>query len=346
MFRRLASLAPRASGAGLVARYGLRSRHLVVGGCVVGGVSGAALVNSSAMCDGAGAAVAAGPSLLQKCVAEAIGTGMIVSGGCGVVCALKYAGHPITPLGIGAAFGLSVTLAIYATAGISGAHLNPAVTISLVTQGAMDAAEAGPYIAAQIVGAAVAAVLNLAMFSAGVAAMEAKEGIKRGAKGAILLIFDCFPTILRRCCHCFPADFGLCAGSCASFAGAFGMVPNGAICSNPRALFVETVITGFLVFSIYAFTDPNNKVADGAAPVLIGTTVAALVHVFAPVTGAGMNPARDLGPRLVTLATGWGGAALSSGWWIYTLGPITGGVLGGFAYKYTLGAAHEANKED
>ena len=312
MLSRLAAIAPR--GSSLVAR-GLRAKtSVVVGGGCIGGLSAAWLL-SSAQCAGESDAAPAQPSLLQKCVAEAIGTGMIVAGGCGVVCALKYAGHPITPLGIGAAFGMSVTLAIYCTAGISGAHLNPAVTISLVTQGVMDAAEAGPYIAAQIFGGAVAAGLNLAMFGAGIAAFEAKEGLKRGAKG-----------------------------SCSVFAGAFGMIPNHAICSNPRALFVETVITGFLVFCIYGFTDPNNKVADGAAPVLIGTTVAALVHIFAPVTGAGMNPARDLGPRLVTLCTGWGGAALSSGWWVYTLGPILGGILGGLAYSNTLGAGHKAGK--
>ena len=57
-----------------------------------------------------------------------------------------------------------------------------------------------------------------------------------------------------------------------------------------------------------------------------------------------MNPARDLGPRLVSLCTGWGGAALSSGWWVYTLGPILGGILGGLAYSNTLGAGHKVGK--
>jgi glycerol uptake facilitator protein len=236
-----------------------------------------------------------------------------------VVCALKFAGHSVNALGIAAAFGTSVTLAIYATADISGAHLNPAVTASLVVNNGFSAAEGAAYMAAQCTGAAVAAALNYMAFSKGIAATEAAGKIIRGAKG-----------------------------SCDVFGGAFGMIPNKAVCSVPAACLVEVLITAGLVYCIYAFTDPNNKaVPQGAAPVLIGTTVAAFVHGFAPVTGAGMNPARDLGPRLVragfssspqlariwvitghshdvsapclacaqvTMAAGWGGTALSSGW--------------------------------
>ena len=91
-------------------------------------------------------------------------------------------------------------------------------------------------------------------------------------------------------------------------------------------------MTAVLVFIIFAIGDENGAVPSGAGPALVGTTVAALVTVFGPVTGCGMNPARDLGPRLVTLLTGWGSAATTS-WWIYTLGPVTGAVLGGMAYQ-------------
>jgi len=51
----------------------------------------------------------------------------------------------------------------------------------------------------------------------------------------------------------------------------------------------------------------------------------ALVGMFGPVTGCGMNPARDLGPRLITALAGWKGAAFSPGWPIYTVGPLIGG---------------------
>ena len=67
----------------------------------------------------------------------------------------------------------------------------------------------------------------------------------------------------------------------------------------------------------------------------VGSTVAGLICTFGPVTGCGMNPARDLGPRLVTLLTGWGGAALTASW-CYTLGPCVGACLGAYPYKNTL----------
>jgi MIP family channel proteins len=244
------------------------------------------------------------PSLMAKCVAEAVGTGLIIQGGCGVVCAAKYAGSGVGTFGLAAVWGVSVMLAVYATAPISGAHLNPAVTCALVACDKAPAEEAPFYIGAQLAGATVAAAVNYLIFSAGIKALEAAQQVKRGS-----------------------------AASTAIFHGAFGMVPTAALVSPVGALVAEAWMTAVLVFCIFAFTDPEGAVPDGAGPATIGATVATLVAVFGPVTGCGMNPARDLGPRLVTLCTGWGGAALSS-CWIYTLGPLAGAVLGGKAYLY------------
>ena len=149
--------------------------------------------------------------------------------------------------------------------------------------------------------------MNYAVFASGIAAMEAGEAIVRGT-----------------------------AASTASFAGAFGMVPNPALIGPVGALVAEIWMTGLLLFLIAAITDAAaGSVADAAAPALIGTSVAVLIGTFGGVTGCGMNPARDLGPRLVTLATGWGGAALTS-WWVYTLGPLIGAPLGMYAYRQLL----------
>ena len=126
------------------------------------------------------------------------------------------------------------------------------------------------------------------------------------------------------------------AASSASFAGAFGMLPNAAVIGPFGAFVAEIWMTGLLLFLISAITDAGAKsVPDAAAPALIGTSVAVLIGTFGPVTGCGMNPARDLGPRLVTLLTGWGGVALSSAW-IYTLGPLIGGPLGMMAYRQLM----------
>ena len=69
---------------------------------------------------------------------------------------------------------------------------------------------------------------------------------------------------------------------------------------------------------------------------MIGTAVFILAAQFAPVTGACMNPARDLGPRIITHFAGWGAANLSFGWWAYSAGPVIGAILGGALYNNVL----------
>ena len=248
-----------------------------------------------------------GPSMEQRLIAEAVGTGIIVQFGCGAVCALKYANAQFGLFGISCAWGIGVALAVYATRAVSGAHLNPAVTTALVSIDAFPAEEAPLYVAAQMLGATVAATVNYLVFSAGIAASEATASIVRGT-----------------------------AASTASFAGAFGMVPNTAITGSIGAFAAEMWMTSVLLFLILAIGDTKHgSVPEGAQPVLVGSAVAGLICIFGPVTGCGMNPARDLGPRLVTLLTGWGSAALTAGW-VYTLGPCVGACLGAHAYKQTL----------
>ena len=288
-----------------------------------GGVAlGIGCVGSSALCDNAKtkacnaapstAAAAAeeksGPTFEFRCLAEAIGTAILVQGGCGAVCAAKYAGMP-TPT-VPMMWGLSVTLAIYVVGSISGAHLNPAVTAGLVAADKFPVEEAPLYMLAQTVGAALAGAVNYAIFAGAIAAHEAAGGIVRGA-----------------------------AASTASFHGAFGLVPEAALISPVGALLAEAWVSACLVFMVFAITDPNGAVPEHAAPVAVGATVTTLICILAPLTGCGMNPARDLGPRLVTLLAGWGGAAASSAW-IYTLGPLAGGVIGALAYQQVF-AAHK-----
>jgi len=69
-----------------------------------------------------------------------------------------------------------------------------------------------------------------------------------------------------------------------------------------------------------------------AVPIIVGLTITALIGVFAPLTSAGINPARDLGPRLVAYAAGWGAPVFQSAW-AYTVGPLIGAPLGVLLYK-------------
>ena len=176
--------------------------------------------------------------MAQRLIAEVIGTGIIVQLGCGVVSASKYAGANFTVFGLAATWGVAVALAVYATRSVSGAHLNPAVTSALVSIDAFPAEEAPFYVVAQIIGATVAGAANYLIFSAGIAATEAAEGIVRGA-----------------------------VGSSSSFAGAFGMVPNTALLSPLGALVAEVWMTGILVFMIMAIGDAGSEsVPSAAAP--------------------------------------------------------------------------------
>ena len=88
---------------------------------------------------------------------------------------------------------------------------------------------------------------------------------------------------------------------------------------------------------VIAYADPTNAaVPEGAAPALIGATVTTLIVGGGPLTGCGMNPARDLGPRIITMLSGWGGASFNPGFWIYTAGPLVGAVAGGTLYNVLL----------
>lgn len=247
---------------------------------------------------------AAQPTLAQRCMAEAVGTGIIVHGGCGVVAACKYASSGMGLFGLATIWGVSVALAIFATRDISGAHLNPAISCSLAANAGFPVEELAPYVGAQVCGATFAGAVNYALMAAGIASVESVQKIVRGT-------------------------------STATFAGAFGMAPTAALLSPAGAVLAEVWATSVLAFLVFALTDPRGTVPRDAAPVLIGSVVAVLITIFGPMTGCGMNPARDLGPRLVSFAAGWGSVAWSH-WWIYTLGPVVGAVLGGAFYTFAF----------
>jgi glycerol uptake facilitator protein len=245
---------------------------------------------------------------LRACAHEALGTGLIVLLGCGSVCSAKYLASGLSLGGASLTWGAAVALAVFATRDASGAHLNPAVTAALAVHRpeAVPPAMAGAYMAAQTLGAAGAAALNYAVFSRAICAHEAAVGLPRGAPG-----------------------------SAAAYAGAFALLP-GPLRSAPSALAAEALATSALVYLVFALTDLQSSTPPAAAPALIGAAVTALVSVFGPVCGAGMNPARDLGPRLVVLAAGWRGEGLR-GLPIYTLGPLAGAIAGGGLYDALQG---------
>ena len=239
-------------------------------------VGGAALRAGATDVDAS--ACACKKKLLREMLAEAIGTGIIVHLGCGTVCAAIYRSAQVGLFQIAAIWAIAVSLAIYCTAGISGAHLNPAMTLAFSVLRDFPKGKVIWYWLAQVIGATSAAALNYALYAKQILLFEASEGIIRGT-------FDSFRS-----------------------AAAFGEYFIETNIGWKTAFLAEACGTCVLAFVIFALTNKNNKdtVPKGMEPALIGCTVAALISVLAPLTHAGFNPARDFGPRIISHFMGWG----------------------------------------
>ena len=256
---------------------------------------------------------------------EMLGTYLLVLFGTGSVASAVLSGAQVGLWQVAAVWGFGVALAIYVSAGMSGAHLNPAVSLSMALLRPADfpAARLLPYVASQLAGAVLAGGTVAALFGPLLRRFEAAREIVRGTPGSELsaMVFgEYFPN---------PAMFGTDAAA-------------RALVSPWQAALVEGFGTAVLVLVIFALTSPRNgdRPGRGITPFFIGFTVAVLISLFAPLTQAGWNPARDFGPRLVAFALGWGAVAIpgpDGGFWAYIVGPLVGGPLGGLAWRLTEG---------
>ncbi len=237
--------------------------------------------------------------LVKEMIAEFFGTYIIVQIGCGTVCAAIFKGAQTGLWQIAAVWSIAVTLAICATASISDAHLNPAITLAFATSRGFSWNKVLPFIFAQTCGAVTAAAINFGLYHDSIAKFEAVNNIVRGTAESV------------------------------QSASAFGEY--WSVSSAAGAFFAEAYGTAMLAFMIFALTNPKNETTaknPHLIPPLIGATVGALISVIAPLTQAGFNPARDFGPRIVSWLAGWGGIAMK-GWWVYVLAPIVGACIGG-----------------
>jgi glycerol uptake facilitator protein len=260
------------------------------------------------------------PPLPAWVVGEFAGTFLLVFFGCGSVAAAVLTGAQVGIFQVAIVWGLGIATAIYLTGGLSGAHLNPAVTLSLATSAGFPWRRVPGYLAIQVLGAFTASAVLYLVFAGPLRAFEAAQGIVRGAPGseASAMIFgEFFPN---------PGGRPLTAHSAA-------LVPPGT------AFFIEALGTAILVLVILAVTNPGNpsrpRVLTAAT---IGLTITLLISLMGPLTMAGFNPARDFAPRLFSSLAGWGRvpfAANGSGWFIvYILAPIVGGQAGGLVYRW------------
>ncbi|MBT7300795.1 MAG: MIP family channel protein [Victivallales bacterium] len=261
--------------------------------------------------------------MIRAYVAELIGTFLLVFFGVGVVHAAVLTGAQSGLWHVAVVWAVGVSLAIYASAAHSGAHLNPALTVSFVVFRRFPLRRAVPYVVAQVLGAFLAAAVLYVLFGGVLAHFEATHGLVRGAPGselAAMVYGEYFPN--------------------PGIAKELSWAPS--VVSLPTAMLAEAIGTGLLAFFVFALTHPRNAAAPGTklAPVFIGLTVAAIISILAPLTQAGLNPARDFGPRLFAWFAGWGRIAIPGprgGFFaVYILAPILGALVGSAVFQFGL----------
>jgi aquaporin NIP len=216
------------------------------------------------------------PDLARRAAAEAIGAFALVFAGCGAI--VTDAEHPgaLGVVGIALVFGLVVMAMVYATGHLSGAHLNPAVTLAFALTRHLPARDAISYVGAQALGAVAASALLLAIWPSEPAAL-----------GTTL------PSV----------------GSGSAFA-------------------YEAILTALLMFTIMAVATDTRAVGAGSA-IAIGGVIGLDALFGGPITGASMNPARSIGPALVS--------GTFHDLWIYLAAPPLGAAVGALAYQVVRG---------
>jgi MIP family channel proteins len=247
----------------------------------------------------------------REAAAEFLGTFVLIVFGSAVVAQVVFGnGNNGNYLSISLGWGLAVTFGIYASAGVSGAHLNPAVTLALAVHRGFPWSKLVPYALAQTAGAFTGALVTFLTY---------REA------------FDKFDGGVRQV-----------AGPLAT-AGIFATYPQPYL-SLAGGVVDQIVGTALLVLVVFALGDGRNFAPEGRfGPVLVGAVVVLIGMTFGLNSGYAINPARDLGPRVFTFLAGWGPEVFRAGhgwWWVPLVAPPVGAVLGGFLYDLLVARHH------
>ena len=237
-------------------------------------------------------------TLAAELLAEFLGTMVLILFGNGVVAMVVLfdkGGYTNITL----AWGLAVTMGIYIAGKISGAHLNPAVTLALAVFRDFPWKKVLPYSLVQIAGAFVAAGLVYFNYHPQFIAMDPTLDHTAG-------VFTTFP--------------------------AFPMQP-------AAGLIDQTIGTALLLLMIFAITDERNTPPGNLTPLMVGLVVVVIGMAFGGMHGYAINPARDFGPRLFTVVAGFRNNGLTDGaliFWVPIVGPLLGGLIGAGLYDKVL----------
>jgi len=243
----------------------------------------------------------------KEFIGETLGTFLLVLFGCGSVAVSVLFGAHQGLMQIALAWGIGVTLAIYLTRHMSCAHLNPAVSLSMVISKRMDYRKLPAYLLGQFVGAFLAGLTIYLLFSPSISGYESIHGIVRGVPESV--------------------------ATAKMFGEYYTNSGSSAVVSLPLAIGAEAFGTFLLLLMIFALTEGCNvgRPDNALAPMFIGLTVTSIICLIAPLTQAGLNPARDFGPRMIAWLFGWDNAAfpdhVGGFFFVYILAPIIGGAL-------------------
>ncbi len=259
-------------------------------------------------------------------IAEFFGTGILILFGDGCVASFALftnlgPNNAPTPFAnlwpvIMFGWGLAVMLGIYVAGAISGAHINPAVTLALAARGKHPWNKVLPYWGGQVLGAFVAGGILFYVYQGALVHQLGVNGLSIGQiadpnKG-YGWVFYTFPK---------------------AFVGTFGAFGD------------EFIGTALLVGLIFAITDSRNQPVQGNLnPFIIGLLIVAIGASFGLNTGYAINPARDFGPRLwIALVSGFRSFSVNNYYfWIPIVGPLLGGVAGAYIYDFTIHKIIEA----
>jgi len=240
--------------------------------------------------------------------AEMLGTFTLIIFGVGVV-----AQTVLTPFSAGAqsihwAWGLGVVMGVYVAGGISGAHINPAVTLALAVRRGFPWGKVAPYMLAQLIGAFLAALVVRWNFYEAFNKFDPAKGFKSQ------VVFNTYPNNTN---------------------------PYANI-SQLGALRDQIIGTAMLLILVLAIIDTRNMApGSNMAPFIIGLAVVAIGMAIGAAAGYAINPARDLGPRLAAWVSGWGSAFNDQRGdfyaWVPIIGPFIGGVVGAYVYDFFIG---------
>ncbi|XP_053561128.1 aquaporin-3-like [Bombina bombina] len=256
-------------------------------------------------------------NLYIRCgMAEFLGTLILILFGCGSVAQMELSGYAKAQfLSVNMAFGFAVTAGAYVCAGVSGAHLNPAVSLAMYFLRKMSWKMMVVYSLAQFLGAFVGAALVFSLY------------------------YDAL--------HVFSGGNWTVTGP-QSTAGIFASYPSEHL-SAINGFTDQVIATSALLICILAVLDEKNNAAPrGLQPFVIGLVVLLVGLSMGFNCGYPINPARDLGPRVFTAIAGWGLDVFRAGdnwWWVPVLGPLLGGLVGALIYELFISFHHPSTQK-